>query len=193
VLIYCVINIGSGQNIMNVTTVAPNPKNTRLARIQKISGLLKFGVLLYWVMPLFLFFNLNKVHLPTGRVCIFNHPYASAADIPAVMYILYALGAAVYLLGIISFYRLLCLYEKGVIFSAANVSEIKKLGSYLVFYGLLAFVAEVVSTGRFVLVLPWSLLEMVSSPWIVAGGAINLVAWIMDEGRKIQEEQELTV
>jgi len=178
---------------MNVTTVAPNPKNTRLARIQKISGLLKFGVLLYWVMPLFLFFDLNKVHLPTGRVCIFNHSYASAADIPAVMYILYALGAAVYLLGIISFYRLLCLYEKGVIFSAANVSEIKKLGSYLVFYGLLAFVAEVVSTGRFVLVLPWSLLEMVSSPWIVAGGAINLVAWIMDEGRKIQEEQELTV
>jgi len=179
---------------MNVTNIAPSINNTRLGRIQKISGLLKFGVLLYLVVPLcFVAFNLNTLHLATGMVSVFNHPYASGADIPAVMHVLSILGTAVCLLGIISFYRLLCLYEKGVIFSAANVSEIKKLGSYLVIYGLLAFVAEVVSTGRFVLVLPWSLLEVVSSPWIVVGGAINLVAWIMDEGRKIQEEQDLTI
>jgi hypothetical protein len=37
------------------------------------------------------------------------------------------------------------------------------------------------------------LLEGFVSPWIVVGGAIYIVAWIMDEGRKIQEEQELTV
>jgi hypothetical protein len=37
------------------------------------------------------------------------------------------------------------------------------------------------------------LLDAVTSPWIVVGCAIYLVAWIMDEGRKMQEEQELTV
>jgi hypothetical protein len=58
-------------------------------------------------------------------------------------------------------------------------------------YGLLAFLAGLVYIGGFVL--PWMLLDAVTSPWIVVGYAIYLVAWIMDEGRKIQEEQELTV
>jgi hypothetical protein len=58
-------------------------------------------------------------------------------------------------------------------------------------YGLLAFLAGLVYIGGFVL--PWMLLDAVTSPWIVVGCAIYLVAWIMDEGRKMQEEQELTV
>ncbi|MGA2244401.1 MAG: DUF2975 domain-containing protein [Verrucomicrobiota bacterium] len=107
------------------------------------------------------------------------------------MYALTGLGAGLYLLGVISFYRLLCLYEKGVIFSAANVSQLKNLGSYLVAYGVIGFVATQVAAGGFAF--PWSLLEIVASPWVVVGGAIFLVAWVMDEGRKIQEEQELTV
>jgi len=40
------------QYIMNVTDSAPKFKNARLGRIQKISGMLKFGVLLYLVVPL---------------------------------------------------------------------------------------------------------------------------------------------
>ncbi|HAO79975.1 MAG TPA: hypothetical protein DCQ92_13595 [Verrucomicrobia subdivision 3 bacterium] len=164
----------------------------RLNRIQKISRILKVCVLFYFVVPLCVVaFNLKSLHLATGMVSIFNHPYASAADIPKLMYLFGAIGTCVYLLGVISFYRLLCLYEKGVIFSEANVSEMKKLGSYLAGYGILAVAANVVYMGG--IVFPWVLLEGVASPWIVVGGAIYIVAWIMDEGRKIQEEQELTV
>jgi hypothetical protein len=136
-------------------------------------------------------FNLKNIHLATGMVSIFNHPYANASDIPRPMYLLSMTGTAVYLLGIISFYRLLCLYEKGVIFSGANVSEMRKIGSYLVGYGILALSANIVYVGSFNF--PLVLLEGVASPWIVAGGAVYIIAWIMDEGRKIQEEQELTV
>src|ERR1017187_1698215 len=110
---------------------------------------------------------------------------------PVPMYVLYAIGTGIYLLGAISFYRLLNLYEKGLIFSAANVLEIKRLGTYLAGFGILAVAAGVIYSGR--IVFPWTLLDVVSSPWIVVGGAIYIVAWIMDEGRKIQEEQELTV
>jgi hypothetical protein len=177
---------------MNVTDISSKAKNARLTRIQRISGILKICVLIYLIVPLCaVAFNLKTLHLTNGMVSIFDHPYASTADIPAVMYVLSVLGVAVYLLGVISFYRLLCLYEKGVIFAATNISEMKKLASYLVGYGLLAIVAGFVYTGGFAF--PWGLLEMLSSPWIVVGGAIYLVAWIMDEGRKIQEEQELTV
>ena len=124
-------------------------------------------------------------------VSIFNHPYANASDIPAPMIVLFAIGGGINLLGIISFYRLLNLYEKGVIFSGANVSEMKRLGTYLAGYGILAVAASVIYAGG--IALPWVLLEGIASPWIVVGGAIYIVAWIMDEGRKIQEEQELTV
>ena len=165
----------------------------RLNRIQKISRILKVCVLFYFVKPLcvVLAFKLKSIHLASSMVSIFNHPYANASDIPAPMIVLYAIGAGINLLGVISFYRLLNLYEKGVIFSGANVSEMKRLGTYLAGYGILAVAASVIYAGG--IVLPWVLLEGIASPWIVVGGAIYIVAWIMDEGRKIQEEQGLTV
>jgi len=107
------------------------------------------------------------------------------------IYLLWATGTVVYLLGVIFFYRLLCLYEKGEIFSGANVSEMKKLGSCLAGYGILAVAANVIYAGG--IIFPLVLLEGFVSPWIIIGGTIYIVAWIMDEGRKIQEEQELTV
>jgi hypothetical protein len=176
---------------MSANEISPK-NNSRLTRIKKISRILKVCVLFYFVAPLCaLAFNLKSIHSASGMVSIFNHPYASASDISKPMYLLCATGTAVYLLGVISFYRLLCLYEKGVIFSEANVSEMKKLGSYLAGYGILAVAANIVYGGK--ILFPWVLLEGIASPWIVVGGAIYIVAWIMDEGRKIQEEQELTV
>jgi len=176
---------------MNANKSSPKA-SPRLNRIQKISRILKVCVLFYFVVPLcVLAFNLKNIHLAAGTVSIFNHPFANASDISRPMYLLWGAGTAVFLLGVISFYRLLCLYEKGVIFSEANVSEMKKLGSYLAGYGILAIAANVIYAGG--IVFPVVLLEGVASPWIVVGGAVYIVAWIMDEGRKIQEEQELTV
>jgi hypothetical protein len=176
---------------MSANEISPNNRS-RLNRIQRISRILKICVLFYFVAPLCaLAFNLRTVHMAHGAISIFNHAYASMLDIPKPMYLLWAIGTAVYLLGVISFYRLLCLYEKGSIFAGANVSEMKKLGSYLVGYGMLAVAANVIYLGG--INFPWVLLEGFVSPWIVVGGAIYIVAWVMDEGRKIQEEQELTV
>jgi hypothetical protein len=170
--------------------------NPRLYRIQKISRILKVCVLLYFVKPLcvVLAFKLKSIwsiHLASSMVSIFNHPYANASDIPAPMMVLFAIGTGIRLLGAISFYRLLNLYEKGLIFSAANVSEMKRLGIYPAGYGILAVASTVIYYRQ--ILLPWTLLDVVLSPWVVAGMAIYIVAWIMDEGRKIQEEQELTV
>jgi hypothetical protein len=162
-----------------------------LNRIQNISRTLKICVLAYFVAPLgFMALSFKSLHVATGMVSIFNQPYASVSDIPVPMYVLYAIGMGIYLLGAISFYRLLNLYEKAVIFSEANVREIKRLGTYLACYGILAVTASAFYIGG---ITPFTLLDFACSPWIVGGGAINLVAGIMDEGRKIQEEQELTV
>ena len=108
------------------------------------------------------------------------HAYASTMDIPMPMYLLWSIGTAVYLLGGIFFYRLLCLYEKGVIFSGANVSEMKKLGSCMAGYGILAVVVDIIHLKGIVLL--WVLLEGFVSPWIVIGGAI--LHCRVDHGRR---------
>jgi len=95
------------------------------------------------------------------------------------MYLLCATGTVVYLLGVISFYRLLWLYEKGAIFSGANGSGNEKLGSYLAGYGILAIAANVIYLGG--IIFPWVLLEGIASPWIVVGGAIYNCC--LDHGR----------
>jgi hypothetical protein len=175
---------------MNMNEISPMA-GSRLNRIQKTSRNLKICVLLYFVVPLCLIaLNFKSLHVANGMVSIFNHPYASVSDIPAPTMVLAAIAAGIYLLGMIAFYRLLSLYEKGVIFSEANVREMKRLGTYLACYGILNVTADAFYSGG---ILPLTLLGFVASPWIVGGGAINIVAWIMDEGRKIQEEQELTV
>lgn len=174
------------------TNESTQKANPRLNRIKIISQILKACVLIYLLAPLcFLAFSLHSLHLACGTVSMFNHPYASTAAIPESMYVLSGIGVGIYLLGVISFYRLLCLYEKGVIFSGANVSEMRKLGGCLVSYGILGVTANVVYAGG--IVFPLVLLEGAASPWLVVGGATFLVSWIMNESRKIQEEQELTV
>ena len=105
-----------------------------------------------------------------------------------------SIGTGLYLLGAIAFYRLLNLYEQGVIFSAANVVEING------WEGIWRFMAS--SPSRAVpLAVPFTTAAFHRSRcWISprrrgswGGSAIIFVAGIMDEGRKIQEEQALTV
>src|SRR6185369_11010508 len=95
---------------MNANEISPKA-SPRLIRIQKTSRQLKVCVLLYFVVPLCLMaLNFKSVHMQTGMVSVFNHPYASVSGIPAAIMVLYAIGTGIYLLGVISFYRLLNLY-----------------------------------------------------------------------------------
>jgi len=177
---------------MNAHETATKSNNPRLKRIQKVSHILKFCVIFYFLAPLVIIvFNLKGVHLAKGTIAIFNHAYASTENIPNVMFVLSGAGYLAFLLGACSFIRLLSLYEKGVIFGAANISELKIMSRCLVSYGLLVVAANAIYTGG--IAFPFALLDGFACPWIVVGGAVYIVAWIMDEGRKIQKEQELTV
>lgn len=90
------------------------------------------------------------------------------------------------------FYRLFNNLEKGQIFSPDNVRCIRGIGWWLV-------LAPLLTVGFELSKLSWAIVE----PGIIdvsnvpdgflKGFFVIFVAWIMDEGRKIQEEQELTV
>jgi hypothetical protein len=91
--------------------------------------------------------------------------------------------------------KLFGLYARGSLFTAEVVDCIRRIG------GLFFFVTLAVFLCRWLLPHPansppW--LELVNSIFNVvvgwfSGFLILFIAWIMDEGRKIQEEQALTV
>jgi hypothetical protein len=80
------------------------------------------------------------------------------------------------------FDRLFRLYGNGILFSVKNINYIRFQGYYLI----LNWVVDYQMQG--------ALLDMaLSTTPLFVGFLIIFIAWIMDEGRKIQEEQELTV
>ncbi len=90
------------------------------------------------------------------------------------------------------FYRLFSNLEKGILFGSENVTCIRRLGWLIV---AIPFLEIGFQLSKMV----WSVgdvmnIDLSSLPNnLFQGFFIIFVAWIMDEGRKIQEEQELTV
>ena len=92
-------------------------------------------------------------------------------------------------LGIWILYRLFGLYEKGYVFSADTVRYIRYIGYWLI-------AAAVLSNAFELSKVIWSPLpdsHLRLDEFFLGGVLVVLISWIMDEGRKLQEEQELTV
>lgn len=97
------------------------------------------------------------------------------------------------LLAFIAFYRLLSFYEQGRIFSAGNSSQIRRLGWLSMAFALLHACSPIFLPLNGVFTVLAASLNFFLSPWFFLGCFIIIVTWIMDEGRKMQEEQSLTV
>jgi len=186
---------------MNTTEIFPKANN-RLNRVKILSRV--FKVLL---LP-FLYCLVGSEYLrpfahrtPDGNLWLVYGTYANFSDAPLVAKMIAALAAGVFLTAGITCYQLLNLYGKGIIFSARNVQLFGRIG-YLAFgYGLLnvwgpvplmTWYAWMQSHSPLNSVL-WRIPESFGSPWIIGGLFVVVISRIMDEGRKIQEEQELTV
>ena len=186
---------------MNANEMCPKT-SARLNRIKKISRVLKVLFLLCLICLVWRGYFLPFVHrMPDGFQVVWG-TYATFSNVPLFAKLIVVLAAGVFLAAGTTCYQLLNLYEKGVIFSARNVQLLGRIG-YLAFsYGLLeAWGPVLISTwsawiGEFSPSLysaAWGILVSLSSPWIIGGLFLVVISYIMDEGRKIQEEQELTV
>jgi hypothetical protein len=169
---------------INPSTVEPV---SRLKRIQTTSRFLKIVFLLYFVV-VGLFLVAGNIKTP---IRIGEQTFGSFSEIPAELKVYEALRAALGLLAAIAFYGLLDLYEKGIIFSAKNVSHIRRLGELAIGYCLLKACQPIFEWHG--VQLPVLSLNFFLTPWFMMGCLLIIVAWVMAEGRKIQEEQELTV
>ena len=159
----------------------------RLKRIQNASlwiqllMVIGFVVAVYSLLAFFLgwpIFSQSHVRIVVSQ----HHIYESPSDMPVEVLICWLIKMAWGGFGYGVMFLLFGLYRRGILFSAKNSWHIRSLGYYLI--GDWGLDSQLQSTVRDV--------QLSSTPLFI-GLLIIFVSWIMDEGRKIQEEQELTV
>ncbi len=150
------------------------------------------GTLLYW-----LFFNSLSDGFLAELPVLPNEGLSSLQIILAVLVSFIPMSVGLYTL--ITLRILFTLYESGVIFSVENVTCFRRLG-----YALIAWViANMLFTPLISLVLSFANapgnrnlvmnfgIEDIST--LIIGGVVLIVAWVMNEGHKLQDEQTYTV
>jgi hypothetical protein len=180
----------------NTTTQKNNP---RLRHIRTISRILKVLIPLYFIFGGFRFILPLFHKMPDGYYVACG-TYATISQAPLPAKLLVVACAGLLLLAVITCYQLLSLYEKGVVFSAKNVQLLGRSGYIALGYGLLTVWGPTILIEWESYLRGWPthllflrLCSIFSSPWILGGLFVAVVAHIMDQGRQIQEEQELTV
>jgi len=109
-----------------------------------------------------------------------------------ILSLIIVLTALVTAYGVYHFFKLFGLYEKGIIFAKENVQHISAIGKALILW----FFAEIlidlgkIAISEFAKSTTEFNLDLRS---LLIGATIFLIARVMDEGRKLREEQELTV
>ena len=175
---------------MNANEITPKAK-VRLNRIKIFSQILK---VLCFVC--FLFFGLCTLGeiglwLGTGTIMedtrnpIFAPQYHNIENI-------YLVGTCA-TFGLLAWFgcKLFRLYERGQLFSPANINYLRKIAGAAFLLACETTLATALKNPNYPAdeLSTWATLVTLAVPAFL----ILFFAWIMDEGRKIQEEQELTV
>jgi hypothetical protein len=124
-------------------------------------------------------------------------------DIPAlhlaIACLVSMLPTAVFMYGLYHLIKLFGYYSAGVIFSHETVSAIRTLGKAIITWEVVNLVASMLlgivltfhrGTGQRLLVIGVDNADLYA---LIAGFSVLTIAWVMDEARKIKEEQELFV
>ena len=127
----------------------------------------------------------NWVEFPTGVKISFSPlaTYAAPFHVPGLILFFAILRLGLFLTGILILFWLLDMFEAGKFFTAQSVRYIKSLGALVLLDWVLIKILDAMAHRGM----------EITFGQLVLGLLIYIIAWIMDEGRKIQEEQELTV
>ena len=169
-----------------VSTRSGQNRQFRLIRIKKASFIIQIlmGICLILGFYEFLAFLFGwPSTLPERRILVgHEHFYTTAGEIPAEVLWLWVVQKLLAFWGGIMLLRLFWLYGRGILFSAKNVTCIRFFGWWLMIDWFIEY--QMRSELRD--------MDLSTTPLLV-GLLVIFAAWIMDEGRKIQEEQALTV
>ena len=152
---------------MNANEISPKANDVRLNRIKKVSYF--FRIIFLTATGLGIVWTLTAIF-----ECLMHHKLG---------HYLFVGFTFTWTLGAWSAYKLCYLYSIGDLFTSKSIQSIKRIGYSCVFLGLQAPLS--IRVAHFGM----------KDPFFVVFSCLIIIfiAWIMDEGRKIQEEQELPV
>jgi len=180
------------------------PCSARLQRIQLVSRIVKYAILALFVISVAQFLMMS---LPTWQLqTLKEHPvWSGLTNLPQVVLWVWYWKLA----------RLFDFYERGLIFTSETIRCIKTLGILCIINWMLINIRYFISdhpllyspttTTPHIYISVFAPLKLFSVGFfsfsigpinfglLLAGIIIVIIAWIMDKGRKIQDEQELTV
>jgi hypothetical protein len=162
-------------------------RQKRLARIGEASFLFQLAIGICFLLSVYsvlaFLFGWPFFSEPVSKIVVSpGHVYASPSEMPRDILALALVKAGLNLAAMAMLYALFRLYGRGILFSARNVLYIRFQGYYLI----LTFLVDYQIQSSF------HDMALSTTP-VFVGLLIIFIAWIMDEGRKIQEEQALTV
>ncbi len=148
---------------------------------------------LYWAS-----FN----HLPDGFIEL---PVAVAANQTlsysslALAFCVSLIPVSVAMFGMVTLTKLFKLYENAIVFAAENVKYVRRLG-YILIYWVIAsaifttLISIVISfanpPGQRMMVAEFQISDLST---LLIGAIVILISWIMEEGRKLEEETAHTI
>lgn len=182
--------------------------NSRLLRIRRVSSVLQVLCLVAFAMMLLFAVNLvifgfQSVGISAGPVQIANVGIrrVTAFSLGSVNIFRSSGVLSPLLLGWIEFaytvigigllYRLFGFYKSGLIFARATIQVYRWIALWLlagwIIPNFLQLISQFSFRGQF------ARLSFSVDEFLAGGLLLMLISWIMDEGRKLQEEQALTV
>lgn len=177
-----------------------------LQKIQNVSKkfLFFFSALLIAIPLYYLFFWIFINHIPETFITV-NMPSQPLAPntlsiqlrLLGLLASLLPLSAQMY--GLLSLRKLFAYYKEGLIFTYLHVKCFRNVGRALILWGVVGVFYRTLSTllftwgnppGQKILEIKFTALDFTA---LTIGFIVLVVAWVMDEGRRLNEEQALTV
>ena len=177
-----------------------------LGKIQKVSAKfhLLFSVLLIGLPLYYLFFWIFINHIPQSFITVnmpakllVPHELSIWLRLWGLLASLLPLFAQIYAL--LNLRELFAYYKQGVIFTYRHVQCFRNIGRALLLWVACSMVYETVSTflfswgnppGQRILMIGFSGADFTA---LIIGSLVLVIAWVMDVGRQLNEEQALTV
>ena len=173
---------------MNANEISPKT-SARLNRVKIVSVILQAFLGLY-VAALGLL-TASCIHsgmpknpegiAPSSLAYFLHHLFIKPSPMPASTILIEIVRLGLFMCGVIFLSRLFFFFGCGKIFAIENVRCVRWIGLTIVLDAFAVFLEALMNRNVFL-----------GLQWLV-GLFVVLLSWIADEGRKIQEEQELTV
>ena len=176
---------------------------SRIIKLSKVFHLLLSFLII--VIPIYyiLYWGLIN-HIPQSLITVNSQPIPlTPNEIPlklrAVGFLASLLPLSALIYGLLNVKKLFSFYKEGIVFSIEHTNLFKKIAKALLVWVVLSILYESAKSVIFSAGNPpgGGILEVrLSSPEItmlMVAGIVFVISWVMEEGRKVTEESELTI